>query len=395
VGGGAAVPHGPRQPGDARREPHGRRAARVHLCGALPHRARAARAEAGAGRPPTGHLQQRVQLQRRKGGVPRVRGGRGRGGQQRARAAGRGHLPHPRPGRHGALLREPGRQRGRVEAAAGELGWRSPWQEGQAFEGASGGPKRVSRAAAQVLVCGPTRLDPAKFLGQYIPGRCSIAETLVFDPAKPARVMLFPRPGRPGGAGGSVRSTGRPPAPRCAACEGGDQRGAHLGSLASPGSSNRLRQCRPNLGCGAANAPGVRLVLEERTPKAALLLLLPHLPDSCTDPTSPSTTRLLCWDATTRRPAAALPGRAADLHVSPRKCLRGRRRAGAAPHSVPPHPNTRPCASATRPAVRSARLSPSSRALPTPLPPQPPPFPPRPPRARRWCWTRSRGTAWT
>ncbi|KAG2446058.1 hypothetical protein HXX76_000660 [Chlamydomonas incerta] len=50
-----------------------------------------------------------------------------------------------------------------------------------------------------VLICGPIALQPAKFAMQYMLGRCSIAECLVFDGKKPTRIMMFPRPGRPSG----------------------------------------------------------------------------------------------------------------------------------------------------------------------------------------------------
>ncbi|GLC44176.1 hypothetical protein PLESTM_001563900 [Pleodorina starrii] len=50
-----------------------------------------------------------------------------------------------------------------------------------------------------VLVMGSIRLDPIKFITQYAVGRCSIAEVMVFDPAQPTRIMMFPRPGRPSG----------------------------------------------------------------------------------------------------------------------------------------------------------------------------------------------------
>ncbi|KAG2494565.1 hypothetical protein HYH03_007331 [Edaphochlamys debaryana] len=49
------------------------------------------------------------------------------------------------------------------------------------------------------LIVGPITLQPAKFASQYMLGRCSIAECLVFDEAKPTRIMFFPRPGRPSG----------------------------------------------------------------------------------------------------------------------------------------------------------------------------------------------------
>ncbi|KAG2452616.1 hypothetical protein HYH02_002853 [Chlamydomonas schloesseri] len=50
-----------------------------------------------------------------------------------------------------------------------------------------------------VLICGPIALQPVKFATQYMLGRCSIAECLVFDSSKPTRIMMFPRPGRPSG----------------------------------------------------------------------------------------------------------------------------------------------------------------------------------------------------
>ncbi|KXZ49892.1 hypothetical protein GPECTOR_19g343 [Gonium pectorale] len=47
------------------------------------------------------------------------------------------------------------------------------------------------------LVLGPIKMHPIKFATQYLLGRCSIAECMVFDSSKPTRILLFPRPGRP------------------------------------------------------------------------------------------------------------------------------------------------------------------------------------------------------
>ncbi|PNH10394.1 Apocarotenoid-15,15'-oxygenase [Tetrabaena socialis] len=50
-----------------------------------------------------------------------------------------------------------------------------------------------------VLMVGPIKMQAAKFATQYLFGRCSIAECLVYEPAQRTRIMLFPRPGRPSG----------------------------------------------------------------------------------------------------------------------------------------------------------------------------------------------------
>ncbi|GLC46483.1 hypothetical protein PLESTB_000331500 [Pleodorina starrii] len=50
-----------------------------------------------------------------------------------------------------------------------------------------------------IIVLGPVEFDPVKFATSYVLSRCSIAECLVYNPAKPARVVLVPRPGRPSG----------------------------------------------------------------------------------------------------------------------------------------------------------------------------------------------------
>lgn len=51
-----------------------------------------------------------------------------------------------------------------------------------------------------VLLLGPIKFDVNKFVTQYLLSRCSIAECLVYNEDGPSRVMLVPRPGRPGGA---------------------------------------------------------------------------------------------------------------------------------------------------------------------------------------------------
>ena len=51
-----------------------------------------------------------------------------------------------------------------------------------------------------VVVAGPVNFDAAKFVTQYFTSRCSIAECLVYDPSKPTKVHLVPRPR--GAAGG-------------------------------------------------------------------------------------------------------------------------------------------------------------------------------------------------
>ncbi|KXZ52551.1 hypothetical protein GPECTOR_9g595 [Gonium pectorale] len=50
-----------------------------------------------------------------------------------------------------------------------------------------------------IIVLGPVEFDGAKFLTSYMLSQCSIAECLVYQGDKPARVVLVPRPGRPSG----------------------------------------------------------------------------------------------------------------------------------------------------------------------------------------------------
>ncbi|PNH08097.1 Apocarotenoid-15,15'-oxygenase [Tetrabaena socialis] len=50
-----------------------------------------------------------------------------------------------------------------------------------------------------IVLLGPIDFDPKKFATQYVLSKCSIAECLVYDRNKPARVVLAPRPGRPSG----------------------------------------------------------------------------------------------------------------------------------------------------------------------------------------------------
>ncbi|EFJ44398.1 hypothetical protein VOLCADRAFT_95405 [Volvox carteri f. nagariensis] len=56
-----------------------------------------------------------------------------------------------------------------------------------------------------IALLGPVEFDPIKFATQYIWSRCSIAECLVYNPSRPARVVLVPRPGRPSGRALSPR----------------------------------------------------------------------------------------------------------------------------------------------------------------------------------------------
>jgi all-trans-8'-apo-beta-carotenal 15,15'-oxygenase len=51
-----------------------------------------------------------------------------------------------------------------------------------------------------MVVAGPVNFDAAKFVTQYFTSRCSIAECLVYNPSKPTKVHLVPRP--KGAAGG-------------------------------------------------------------------------------------------------------------------------------------------------------------------------------------------------
>ncbi|KAF6256619.1 carotenoid oxygenase [Scenedesmus sp. NREL 46B-D3] len=45
-----------------------------------------------------------------------------------------------------------------------------------------------------VVIAGPVNFDAPKFVSQYLTSRCSIAECLVYDPSKPTKVHLVPRP---------------------------------------------------------------------------------------------------------------------------------------------------------------------------------------------------------
>ncbi|GIL87071.1 hypothetical protein Vretifemale_15228, partial [Volvox reticuliferus] len=50
-----------------------------------------------------------------------------------------------------------------------------------------------------IFVLSAMDFDAAKFATSYLLSQCSVAECLAFNPSKPSRVVLVPRPGRPSG----------------------------------------------------------------------------------------------------------------------------------------------------------------------------------------------------
>eukprot|EP00198_Chlamydomonas_reinhardtii_P008505 XP_001697842.1 predicted protein [Chlamydomonas reinhardtii] len=55
-----------------------------------------------------------------------------------------------------------------------------------------------------IIILGPIEFSGKKFATEYVFSKCSIAECLTYNPDKPGRVVLVPRPGRPSGKSTSL-----------------------------------------------------------------------------------------------------------------------------------------------------------------------------------------------